>query len=86
MSEAKPEIRQEIEKLSYEEAMTRLEAIVKQMETGQVALAESADLYDRGMALAKHCSTLLNEMQEKVVKLTLDSQGEWREEEFLQHE
>ncbi len=44
--------------IPFEEAMRQLEAIVSQLERGEVSLEESIGLYERGEALKKRCETL----------------------------
>ncbi len=68
--------------LSYEEAIAELETIVKRLEQGEVKLEESAVLYERGVALAKHCSGILQDMQEKMSILSFDEEGELLEKEI----
>lgn len=58
-----------VEELSYEEALTELEAIVASLEDEQNPLEESMRLFERGQALAAHCSALLESAQLKVQKL-----------------
>ncbi len=56
----------DIAKMSFEEAMAALEAVVGQLERGDVALEQSLALYDRGAALKAHCAAKLKEAEEKV--------------------
>lgn len=56
----------DIAKMSFEEAMAALEAVVGQLERGEVALEQSLFLYDRGAALKAHCAAKLKEAEEKV--------------------
>ena len=56
----------DIAKMSFEEAMAALEAVVGQLERGEVALEQSLALYDRGAALKAHCAAKLKEAEEKV--------------------
>jgi exodeoxyribonuclease VII small subunit len=56
----------DIAKMSFEEAMAALEAVVGQLERGEVALEQSLILYDRGAALKAHCAAKLKEAEEKV--------------------
>lgn len=63
-----------MEHLSYEEAVKRLEEIVKKLESGDIALQESMELFEEGVALARHCSRQLNKAEEKV-KVLLESDG-----------
>ena len=56
----------DIAKMSFEEAMAALEAVVGQLERGEVALEQSLILYDRGAALKALCAGKLKEAEEKV--------------------
>ena len=55
-----------IDTLSFEEALTELEGIVKKLETGQGRLEEAVADYERGAALRKRCEALLAEAEQKV--------------------
>ncbi len=64
-----------VEEMSFEEAMAELEAVVGQLERGDVALEESIKLYERGAALKARCEVKLKEAEEKVAQITLDADG-----------
>lgn len=66
----------DVEKMSFEEAIKELEAVVGQLERGDVALDESIALYERGAALKARCEAKLKEAEEKVAKITLGANGE----------
>ena len=70
-------------KLSFEEAMARLEAIVAQLEAGEQPLEQSLSLYEEGAKLMKQCTTLLDKAEQKVMKLRLAETGELEEVPFL---
>lgn len=55
-----------VAEMSFEEAMEALEAVVSQLEKGDVALEASIALYDRGAALKAHCAAKLKDAEEKV--------------------
>jgi len=55
-----------IDAMSFEEAMAALEAVVGQLERGDVALEQSIALYERGAALKAHCADKLKDAEEKV--------------------
>ena len=55
-----------VAEMSFEEAMQALEAVVSQLEKGDVALEASIALYERGAALKAHCATKLKDAEEKV--------------------
>ena len=60
----------EIEKLTFEQAFAELEETVRKLEAGGLALEESLALFERGQALAAHCSTQLDEAELKVRQLS----------------
>ena len=55
--------------LSFEESLSRLEEIVRHLEKGDMPLNESLALYEEGTALITACSRMLDEAEQKVVKL-----------------
>jgi exodeoxyribonuclease VII small subunit len=69
-----------VEELTYEEALTELEAIVLTLEDEQNPLEESMKLFERGQALAARCSVLLEAAQLKVQKLAGESLVDFEEE------
>jgi len=65
----------EIAALSFEDALTRLEAIVQQLETGDAALEKSIDIYKEGTYLKRHCQAKLEAAQAQVEKIRLNAEG-----------
>ena len=61
--------------LSFEAALKELEEIVKQLESGEVELERSIDIYERGAALKAHCETKLKDAQLRVEKIVLGPEG-----------
>ena len=61
--------------LSFEDAMRELEAIVTQLDSGNVELERSIALYERGAALKIHCDGLLKAAEEKVSAITVEDDG-----------
>ncbi len=57
---------------SFEEAMQRLEEIVRQMETGDVPLEKSLQLFEEGVKLSRLCHERLNEAEKKITLLMED--------------
>ena len=74
---AKPDtkIPDDISKLSFEEALRGLEDIVAKLESGEIGLEESIDVYTRGTYLKRHCEAKLKDAQAKIEKITLDQGG-----------
>lgn len=64
-----------VESLSFEEALSELEGIVRNLETGQTKLDESIAAYERGVALKKHCEKRLNDARLKIEKISMDQNG-----------
>lgn len=64
-----------VESLSFEEALSELESIVKTLETGQTPLEDSISAYERGTLLKKHCEEKLRSAQAKIEKITVRSDG-----------
>jgi len=56
----------DITSLTYEQARDELISIVAQLEGGQIGLEESMTLWQRGEALAAHCSTWLDGAEAKL--------------------
>jgi exodeoxyribonuclease VII small subunit len=65
----------DIQKLTFEQALSELEAIVSKLEGGTVPLEESVAYYERGEALKRRCEELLKQAEARVERITLDSQG-----------
>ena len=55
---------------SFEAAMKELEVLVKNLEAGQLTLAEAVAAYERGMFLQNYCKSKLEEAKLKIDMLT----------------
>lgn len=60
-------------KESFEEKIKKLEVIVNELESGEVALDDAIDKYTEAMKLSKECSDKLNEVSEKVNKILAEN-------------
>ncbi|MCF0124037.1 MAG: exodeoxyribonuclease VII small subunit [Ruminiclostridium sp.] len=69
-------------KLTFEQAMGRLEEIVAQLEAGDHPLENALSLYEEGAKLMKQCSAMLDKAEQKVMKLRTDATGELVAEPF----
>lgn len=65
-----------LDKMNYEQAFAELEAIVATLEAGEDSLDASLALYERGQALAKHCSALLDRAELTVRQLSGDEMAD----------
>lgn len=59
-------------KLSFEDAMKRLEEVVRQLETGNAPLSDSLALFEEGISLARQCSDELTAAEKKIKDLSAD--------------
>lgn len=64
----------DINKLSFEEAIQKLTNIVGKIEQGQIPLQDSLQQYEKGMALIKHCRKILKSAEERIEKITKEEQ------------
>ena len=62
-------------KLTFEQALTKLEQIVQQIEQGQVSLEESIDKYAEGTRLIRQCRGILEQAEKKIQVLSQSAQG-----------
>lgn len=58
-----------IKKLSFEQSLSRLDEIVRHLEKGDLPLSDSLSLYEEGTSLIKSCNKMLDEAEQKVIKL-----------------
>jgi exodeoxyribonuclease VII small subunit len=65
--------------MNFEEALLELEGIVEQLETGQLSLDESLQLFEKGIKLVRECDTKLKNADLKVGKL-IEENGELKSE------
>ena len=64
----------DIDKLSFEEAIRGLTNIIGKIEQGQIPLQDSLEQYEKGMALIKQCRTILQKAEERIEKITKDEE------------
>ena len=70
------------QKLSFEESLKRLDEIVKNLEKGDVPLAESMKLFEEGTGLIRRCGDMLDEAEQQVVRLRKGADGSPQELPF----
>lgn len=70
------------EKLTFEQAMARLEKIVEAIEQGKIGLEDSIEKYAEGMEMIRHCSRVLADAELKIQKLQADAAGQLKVTEF----
>ena len=68
--------------IQFEEALTRLEAVVNRLESGELPLEESLGLFEEGVHLTKVCTHRLEEAERRVTILLKNERGEITEAPF----
>ena len=58
------------ENISFEEALSELENIVKKIDNGQESLEAAVNSFERGILLKNHCEKKLREARLKIEKIT----------------
>ena len=69
------ETKEDLSILNFEDALKRLEDIVRKLESGDVPLDQSIALYSEGEKLRGLCQQRLEAAQAKIEKITLDRDG-----------
>jgi exodeoxyribonuclease VII small subunit len=65
----------EDKEMQFEEAFKRLEAIVENLESGDLSLEESMKLFEEGIGLTEACKSRLEDAEQKIKLLLKDSDG-----------
>jgi len=60
---------------SFEEAIARLEAVVKELEDGGLPLEKALELFAEGIELSKLCNRSLEAAEQRIAILTRDESG-----------
>lgn len=68
----------DISKLSFEDAIKQLTSIVEKIEQGEIPLQDSMQEYEKGMALIKHCRTILQKAEQRIEKISAEQASEDR--------
>lgn len=68
--------------MTFEESMSRIEEIVRVLERGDKPLEEALSLFEEGTGLIKSCQKLLDDAEQRVVKLRKGPDGEPEELPF----
>jgi exodeoxyribonuclease VII small subunit len=65
----------DISRMTFEDALRALEDVVRKLESGEVPLDDSIDLYERGEKLRKHCQARLDAAQARIEKVVQGPDG-----------
>ena len=65
------------EPIVFEDALAEIDSIVEKLESGEIALDDSLEMFQRGMQLIDFCSKKLNDVEEKLKVLLEGADGEF---------
>lgn len=68
--------------VKFEEALARLEAIVTELERGELPLEDSMRIFEEGIKLSKVCLKMLDDAERRVEILVKDKDGRKRTRPF----
>ena len=68
--------------MSFEEALARLENIVRMLESGDAALDQSLAIFEEGISLVKTCNEKLESAEQRIKILTKGADGDLVEDNF----
>lgn len=66
----------DIEKMTFEQAIQQLKGIVDRIEQGQIPLQDSLEQYEKGMALIKHCRDILQRAEKRIERISKEEPSE----------
>ena len=72
--------------MSYENAMTELEKLSDSLESGELTLDESLEVYAKAVDLIKLCNKKLQDTQKQMTVLVESFEGEMKEVPFKEED
>lgn len=60
---------------TFEQSLTELEEIVTQLESGELPLEQSLELFEKGIGLSRACRERLASAERRIEQLVKDSSG-----------
>jgi len=59
-------LKDQVNGLSFEEALNELTQLVEKLESGKMALEESVGAFEQGVKLSRRCESLLNQAEQRL--------------------
>jgi len=59
----------------FEDAIEQVEAIIAEIESGEIDLERCLAQYETGVKLIRHCQAMLKTAEEKIAALAIDEEG-----------
>jgi len=72
----------ELDGMSFEKALNNLEQIVSKLESGDLSLADSLEMFEQGIQLAGKCNRILEDAEQRISVIRKNDNGEPVEETF----
>ena len=72
-----------VDNLCFEDALEKLEGIVKEMEKGDLKLEDSLTLFSQGVVLSQLCLGKLNTAEKEIDTILQKEQGKWVEKKTV---
>jgi len=66
----------DLSKLTFEQAIGQLKGIVDRIEQGEIPLQDSLEQYEKGMALIKHCRDILQKAEKRIERISREEPPE----------
>jgi exodeoxyribonuclease VII small subunit len=70
-----------VKNLTFEESLKKLEDIVEQLESGEIDLERSVELYESGMILKNNCEEKLKKVEIQIKKIKIEN-SQIKKEDF----
>ena len=71
-----------LNELSFEDALQQLENIVRELESGKIKLDDAVNAYEKAVALKQLCENKLKAAQLKIEKIEISPSGEISTSDF----
>ena len=75
-----------MENMTYEKAMAQLKELTNQLESGELTLDESLEVYSKAVQLIKLCNKKLQDTQKQMTVLIENFEGEMKEVPFKEED
>ena len=75
-----------MENMTYEKAMAQLKELTNQLESGELNLDESLEVYSKAVQLIKLCNKKLHDTQKQMTVLIENFEGEMKEVPFKEED
>ena len=69
--------------ITFEQALARLEEIVRMLESGSAPLDKSLELFEEGVKLVKMCNSQLDNVEQRIKILSKNESGDMTEKDFV---